>query len=285
MHIRKYGNITLTSPQRYESGGIHPYHHEILYISSGEIQLSWLNEVYETRGPALFFLTPNTPHQLTKISTQYSFLFMEADIQHDPFLNLSEMMRWNTLQCGMQAPSYALSAIIQTMNLIRNHFESELSTHTGLINQLVTAEMQKVVLLVRHIVTQSLHTAKPDKKLRAESDDGVKTETEEAVDMLMHFMESYYRENITLKDLTDRIHLNPSYLIRVFKQMKGMTPFQYLNNLRMNAAISHLENSELSVQDIVKLTGYQSIHYFSRVFKNTYGVSPTIWRQNHRTVP
>lgn len=54
MHIRKYGNITLTSPQRYESGGIHPYHHEILYISSGEIQLSWLNEVYETRGPALF---------------------------------------------------------------------------------------------------------------------------------------------------------------------------------------------------------------------------------------
>ncbi len=280
MHIRKYGNITFTSPQRYESGGIHPYHHEILYISSGEIQLTWMNHVYETKGPALFFMTPNTPHQLTKLSTQYSFLFIEAEMQHDPFLSLSEIIRWNELQVEMQSPSYALSAVIQAMNMIRNHFESELSVDSGLLNRLVAAEMQKVVVLVRHIVSLALYAStKPDKKERRDADGG-KSETEEAVEQLMHFMESYYRENITMKDLTDRIHLNPSYLIRVFKQMKGMTPFQYLNSLRMNAALSHLSCTDLSIQDIVKLTGYQSIHYFSRVFKNTYGVSPSQWRLN-----
>ena len=224
MHIRKYGNITFTSPQRYESGGIHPNHHEILYISSGEIQLTWMNHVYETRGPALFFMTPNTPHQLVKLSTQYSFLFMEADMQHDPFLSLSEIIRWNEMQSDMQSPSYAFSAVIQTMNLIRNHVESELSVDSGLLNRLVAAEVQKVVVLVRHIVSMSLYAgAKSDKKGKGEPD-GAKSETEEAVEQLMHFMESYYRENITMKDLTDRIHLNPSYLIRVFKQMKGMTP-------------------------------------------------------------
>ncbi|MFD0713341.1 AraC family transcriptional regulator [Paenibacillus sp. GCM10027626] len=279
MHIRKYGNITFTSPQRYESGGIHPYHHEILYISSGEVQLKWLNEVYEAKGPALFFMTPNTPHQLIKISTQYSFLFIEADMEHDPFLSLSEIIHWNTLQSSMQSPSYALAAVIQTMNIIRNHFESELVGQPQLMDQLVSAEMQKVVTLVRHLVSLSMYASKTDKKDRTELD---RLKSEEAVDMLMHFLESYYRENITLQDLTAQVHLNPSYLIRVFKQMKGMTPFQYLNNLRMNAAISHLKMSDLSIQEIVKLTGYQSIHYFSRVFKNSYGVSPSQWRQQYR---
>lgn len=278
MHIRKYGNITLTSPQRYESGGLHPYHHEILYVSSGEIQLDWQNRVYDAKGPALFFLTPDTPHQLAKISPHYSFLFMEVDIERDPFLSLSEIIRWNAMQCGLQTPSYALSAVIQTMNQIRNHFESELSTHHTLMDQLVTAEIQKVVLLVRQIVSASLTNATG--KI---GQDEANVETEKAVELLMHFMESFYRENITLKDLADLIHLNPSYLIRVFKQSKGMTPFQYLNNLRMNAAVNYLSNSDLSVQDIVKLTGYQSIHYFSRVFKNAHGVSPTLWRQNHRS--
>ncbi|MFC5406694.1 helix-turn-helix domain-containing protein [Cohnella soli] len=269
MHIRKYGNITLTSPQSYESGGLHPYHHEILYVSSGEVQLDWQDRIYKAKGPALFFLTPNTTHQLTKISPHYSFLFMEAEMRDDPFLGLSEIIRWNAMQSEGLSPSYAHSVVLSTMNQIRNHLESELAAQPALIDQLVTTEIQKVVLLVRQIVSAHGHDSGPP-------------ESTKAVESLMHFMESFYREEITMKDLADLVYHHPSYLIRLFKQSTGMTPFQYLNRLRMNAAINHLSNSDLPIQDIVRLTGYGSIHYFSRLFKNTYGVSPSMWRQQQR---
>ncbi|GBG10175.1 hypothetical protein PAT3040_04893 [Paenibacillus agaridevorans] len=275
MLIRKHGNITMSSPQMYSSGGIHPYHHEILYISSGEVELSWQNYVYKASGPVLFLLTPNTPHQLIKLSTQYSFLFMEVDIEHDPFPNLNEIIHWNAMQGQLSVPSYGLTSVFQTMNLIRNHFESELSENSGLLNQLVSTEMFKVTMLVRHLVAYSLYTPQAGKQ---NSDSSSTHSVDEALELLMHFMESYYREDITLQDLADQIHLNSSYLIRIFKQKTGMTPIQYLNHLRMNAAINHLSNHNLSIQDIVKLTGYQNIHYFSRAFKKTFGVSPSQWR-------
>jgi AraC-like DNA-binding protein len=60
-----------------------------------------------------------------------------------------------------------------------------------------------------------------------------------------------------------------------------MTPFQYLNNIRMNAAEKFLQNSDMSIQEIAIITGYQSIHYFSRSFKQKYGVSPIQWRNEH----
>lgn len=281
MYIRKHGNISITSPQPYESGGIHPYHHEILYISSGEIQLNWQDRVYVTKGPALFFLTPNTTHQLSKISPQCSFLYMEVDMQHDPFLSLPEIMQWNAMQSDMQSPFYSLSVIIQTMNQIRNHFESELVGQAGIIDQLISAEVQKVTLLVRQIVAAAVYSTELGID-GASKPSASRQEMDKLVEYVMHALECFYRENITLKFLADLVHLNPSYLIRIFKRSQGMTPFQYLTNIRMNAAVSHLQNSDLSIQDIVKLTGFQSIHYFSRAFKNTYGISPSQWRQKHR---
>lgn len=57
-----------------------------------------------------------------------------------------------------------------------------------------------------------------------------------------------------------------------------MTPMQYLHQLRMNAARSYLRKTELSIQEIAGASGYPSIHYFSRMFKQTFGISPSEWR-------
>ncbi|WP_397386579.1 helix-turn-helix domain-containing protein [Paenibacillus roseipurpureus] len=66
----------------------------------------------------------------------------------------------------------------------------------------------------------------------------------------------------------------------MFKEMSGKTPFQYLNELRMNAAVSYLHESDLSIEHIAMASGFSSIHYFSRLFKQKFGVSPTGWRKN-----
>jgi len=278
MLIRKYGSLTITSPDNFESGGIHPYHHEILYISEGQVQLYWYNRIFTATGPALFFLTPNTPHLMVKVSEHCSYLFMEVDMQQDPFLDHEEILQWNAMQPSKQPGSGMAVSVYETMVSIRHHLESSQShLNRPFVNKLIRLEIQKVVLFVQQIVAEA--TATSDENLIDRQHPNWETKT--AIEMLAHYMECYYQDNITLRDLADFAHLNPSYLIRLFKMTKGITPFQYLNNVRMNAALGYLSNTDLSIQDIVEITGYQSIHYFSRVFKMQHGESPTLWRKNN----
>jgi transcriptional regulator GlxA family with amidase domain len=58
---------------------------------------------------------------------------------------------------------------------------------------------------------------------------------------------------------------------------------QYLSNLRLSAATSFLIHTEMGIQQIAEETGFNSIHYFSRLFKRTYGVSPQQWRAKRRS--
>ncbi|MFC3770127.1 helix-turn-helix domain-containing protein [Paenibacillus sp. GCM10012303] len=51
-----------------------------------------------------------------------------------------------------------------------------------------------------------------------------------------------------------------------------------LSRLRLSAATSYLIHTGMSIQQISEETGFNSIHYFSRLFKQTYGVSPQQWR-------
>jgi len=61
-----------------------------------------------------------------------------------------------------------------------------------------------------------------------------------------------------------------------------MSPLGYLQELRMSAAKSLLLMTTMSIQEVTDAVGYQSIHYFSRLFKKKYGKSPTQWRKSER---
>ncbi|WP_379211152.1 helix-turn-helix transcriptional regulator [Paenibacillus sp. GCM10012303] len=73
--------------------------------------------------------------------------------------------------------------------------------------------------------------------------------------------------------------INPSYLVRAFKNEAGVTPMHYLNKLRLSAAVSYLANTEMGIQQIAESTGFNSLHYFSRLFKQKFGCSPSQWRE------
>jgi transcriptional regulator GlxA family with amidase domain len=107
--------------------------------------------------------------------------------------------------------------------------------------------------------------------------------TQELIHSLMRHMESAYFEDWNLDTLARMAHLTPSYFVRAFKWTAGVTPIQYLNKLRLSAAVSFLANTDMGVQRIAEATGFGSIHYFSRLFKMKYGVSPQMWRQTHRS--
>jgi AraC-like DNA-binding protein len=62
--------------------------------------------------------------------------------------------------------------------------------------------------------------------------------------------------------------------IHKFKDLTGMTPIEYLTQIRINEAKFLLSNSPLNVAEISSIVGYDDPLYFSRVFKKVTGISP-----------
>lgn len=98
-----------------------------------------------------------------------------------------------------------------------------------------------------------------------------KREVQEA----LRYLHTNYTEKMTLDSLADATCLNRSYLCRVFKKDMGVSIFSYLNELRMKrAAELLLQRSDRYIKEIAAEVGIDDPFYFTRRFKEYYGVSP-----------
>ncbi|KAB1659547.1 helix-turn-helix domain-containing protein [Pseudoclavibacter chungangensis] len=69
-----------------------------------------------------------------------------------------------------------------------------------------------------------------------------------------------------------------------FRATVGRSPANYLAEVRMAAAMGHLERGELSVAETAALLGYESEAGFSRAFRRHVGLAPSAWRRERTTV-
>ena len=89
----------------------------------------------------------------------------------------------------------------------------------------------------------------------------------------------YIQENIytpiTVKDICYKYAISRSLLQGLFKNNLGITPKQYITDLKFFKAKQMIKESSYSISEIARICGFSSIHYFSRDFKKRYGFTPT----------
>lgn len=91
----------------------------------------------------------------------------------------------------------------------------------------------------------------------------------------LDYIESHYTEPMDVAQLAQLCALSESQFYDTFKKKTGMSPIRYRNHLRVRQAKLLLRSEEVTHQEIAQLLGFESIHYFSRVFKEHTGVSPS----------
>ncbi len=92
------------------------------------------------------------------------------------------------------------------------------------------------------------------------------------------FMEKYHGNKIQLDEMASAAFMSRFHYIRIFQQIYGMTPRQYLRNLRIEKAKELLKKG-LSVTHVCVEVGYESLPTFSRVFKRGTGYSPKAYQE------
>ena len=143
--------------------------------------------------------------------------------------------------------------IIQEMQLCRPRFE-----------ELISLLLRNIFILIsRNLIRAN----RADNSLENE------------VELAMHYFRENYRSEINVEDYALSRGMSASNFYRVFKQISGSTPLQYILKLRLSNAQNLLENSNLSIAEIASAVGYENPLYFSRLFNKHIGVSPSEYRK------
>lgn len=94
------------------------------------------------------------------------------------------------------------------------------------------------------------------------------------------YIENNYHQDIKISFFTDKYFLSREYLMKLFKNEFGCGIYEYVLKVRMEKAKELILDSSVKIQSIAQLLGYADNNYFSKAFKNYFGISPTDYRNN-----
>jgi AraC-like DNA-binding protein len=94
------------------------------------------------------------------------------------------------------------------------------------------------------------------------------------------YINEHYRENIKLDALANQFYLSPRYFCTRFKQYYRITPINLVMRLRMTLARDLLTDVNLQITEIAQMCGYSDVYYFSRLFKQEHGMTPSAFRSS-----
>lgn len=107
---------------------------------------------------------------------------------------------------------------------------------------------------------------------------GFSGDRQDPVLFIQDYIKEHYAEELSLTLLGEVANLHPVYLARIFKETTGDTPAAYIIAVRMEKAAQLLCESNMRIYEIMERVGYKKQQYFTRLFKEKYGMTPKEYR-------
>jgi len=99
------------------------------------------------------------------------------------------------------------------------------------------------------------------------------------IKQIIDYMKERTNDNITLRDLAEQFSLSPNYLGLIFKEETGKNFSEYFIQLRMEKSCELLKTTNMKIYEIADQVGYRHLPYFSKQFKEMYGMTPLEFRR------
>jgi AraC family transcriptional regulator len=102
-----------------------------------------------------------------------------------------------------------------------------------------------------------------------------------AVKQAVDYARNNLGASLSLSTLARQANLSPTYFHKVFRDVLGVTPNEYITNLRIEHAKELLVRTNMQIYRVAQECGIENIPYFSYIFKKRLGISPQEYRRRH----
>ena len=232
--------------------------YQINYITDGKGEFETKGGISQVRKGSLFILRPGMWHRYRPDATTgwvENYLGFKGGIAEKIFGN--EILAENPVRFPGEREEL-IETFIKIFDLIKNESPGFQQIASGLIMKLagylVAFEKQKGFTgnRVEKIIRNACFT-----------------------------MQNDLTKEIDLHRIASDNHVGYAYFRKMFKKYMGISPLKYHLNLRVLKSKELLLTSDKSVNEISDELGFNSVYYFSRLFKNKTGVSPTQFRKQN----
>lgn len=114
------------------------------------------------------------------------------------------------------------------------------------------------------------------KSIKEEADNSL------AIAPALEYIEINYMHQFTIEHLANLCHWSPTHFRRVFHEIMGVPPLDYLNNTRVAKACGLLRSTEESILNISEMVGFRSVSSLNRYFLRIMRMSPRDYRKQMR---
>ena len=98
-------------------------------------------------------------------------------------------------------------------------------------------------------------------------------------EILVDYMQNNLDRPITLQELSNQVHLEKSYLLRLFRSETGKTPIDALIEMRLDKASDLVAATDMKICEIAGACGYRTVSFFVAAYRKRYGMTPGAHRR------
>ena len=182
---------------------------------------------------------------------------------------------------------YTAKKFLTTCNipLINHTFHDDFCmTIARMIKDTVDSDMSKrntdmvLTALMYNIMSYHMQQTSDHKLLFLPTDNFKKNDNPYIVAAVKYISE-HYAEDISVKEIAEKVHVSPSYLSALFKTTFKRSLQSYIIAYRIYVARELLSTTRLSVSEIASMVGYPDSQYFSQIFKKRTNYTPSGYRK------
>lgn len=131
-------------------------------------------------------------------------------------------------------------------------------------------------LQIKQLLYSVIHTAFQEDLLEQASSVSI-----DVFEQAKRYLKEHFAQSNLVQQLADSLGVTRASLYEQFRRKLGLSPKQFVMQLRLDAACQALSKSNLSMDEIAAGCGLRDKSYFSRVFKQKYGMSPGMYRKEN----
>lgn len=105
----------------------------------------------------------------------------------------------------------------------------------------------------------------------------------ELVQAVKELLAKRFKETLSLEKIATAVYTSPYHLSRIFRKQTGFTVHNYLNQLRLRAALAYVAQTDSNLTDVGLALGYSSHSHFTQAFRRAFGTAPSTFRSSAST--